>query len=318
MLTVSDLQYVLNVISDKGYQKTFNNKAKLFGMLRLRPGQGKIGVKYHYAKNISGGSFGEGDDLSTSGKQSRKELTFPYKEVYKTIEVSGLSEALSKANGVKDIKNILKQEIVDASEDLIKEIETQLLGDGTGNSFKDIQGILYHIAESGNYADQGLDRSTYTWLKSYINDNGGTLRSLTKALVRDVHNTLVDDRGISYTHILTSSTIADAYEDLMGDKVRYMDVKEGDAFVKRLLIKDRPVITIPGYPANRMDFVVFDELEIKYLPQETTDSLGRTNKGMFKVKELSTTKDATLASVICYLNLVCKNVYHAGSLQDIQ
>ncbi|MDZ7795532.1 MAG: phage major capsid protein [Candidatus Marinimicrobia bacterium] len=318
-MTLSDLQYILNTFSPKGYQKAFNNKAPFFGHLRIKPGKGKIGVKYHHSKNTSGGSFSEGDDLSTAGKQLRRELTFPWKQVYKTINVSGLSEAVALNGGVKDIKDMVKQELMDATEDLIKEINDQLLGDGTGNSGADIQGLKYHIEDSGNYAEQALDRATYTWLKSYINDNGGVNRDLTKVLIDNVHNTLVDTRGVNYNQVWTSSTVAGAYEALLGDKVRYTKINIGDLFFDALLIHGRPVIPFPGYPANRMDFVEADGFEVQYLPVESRDSLGRVAKnGMFKVKELSTVKDATVAAVISYMNLVCKNVYHAGSLQDVE
>ncbi len=318
-MTLSDLQYVLNTFSPEGYQKAFNNKAPFFGHLRIRPGKGKIGVKYHYAKNTSGGSFSEGDDLSTAGKQSRRELTFPWKQVYKTIDVSGLSEAVAKSGGVKDIKDMIKQELMDATEDLIKEINDQLLLDGTGNSAADIQGLQYHIADSGNYAEQALDRASNTWLKSYVNDNGGVNRAITKILINDVHNTLLETRGVNYNQVWTGAAVFSAYEDLLGDKVRYTQIQFGDLFFNALMIHGRPVIAIPGYPANRMDFVVADEFEVQYLPVESQDSLGRVIKnGMFKVKELSTVKDATVAAVITYMNLVCKNVYHAGSLQDVE
>jgi len=319
MLTLSDLQYVLNTIPAAGYQKAFNNKAPFFGHLPLVTGKGgNIAIPYHYAGNAGGGSFTEEDELSSGGKQARRTIHFPWKSVYKKISVSGLSQAVSRNGGVLNINDQVKDEAKNAVKDLISMINTQLMGDGTGNSGKDIQGVKYHIADSGDYANEALSRSVYTWLASYVSDNGGVARALTEELINAVHNELVDNRGVNYTQVWTNSTLAYAYEKLMGDKKRYMNVKVGDVFMDALMIHGRPVIPFPGYPA-RMDFVEADGFEIQYLPVDSKDSLGREVKsGLFKVKELPTSKDAEEAAIICYLNLVCKNAYHHGSLQDIQ
>lgn len=318
MLTVTDLQYILNKIPVSGYKKAFNNAALFFNHVKVRASKkGHIVLPFHYAGNSGGGSYGEGDDLDSTGKQSRRMLNFPWARVYKAVSIDGLAQAIAKNGGVYKINDLIKDEVFHATKDLIKDIDTQMKGAGTGNSGKDMKGIQYHIADSGNYGNENLARETYAWLASYVNDNGGVKRSLSKALIRDVHNTLVDDRGVSYNQIWTNSTLYDAYEDLLGDKARYVQIKIGDLFFKTLMIKDRPVIPFPGYP-SRMDFVEADEFYVEYLEQEAKNSLGEVAKGMFKVEQLPTSKDAKDFAVMVYLNFVCANPYCQGSLQDIE
>lgn len=318
MLTLSDVQYILNSIPITGYKKAFNNKAPFFNHVKVKPSKtGEIVIPFHYAGNSGGGSFAEGDTLTTGGKQSRRKLHFAWKRVYKPISVDGLVQAVSRNGGVFKINDSIKDEVFHATRDLIKDIDTQLKGDGTGNSGKDIQGIKYHIADSGNYANENLARETYAWLASHVNDNGGVKRDLSKALIREVHNELLDNRGVSYNQVWTSSALYDAYEDLMGDKARYVNLQVGDLFMKTLLIKNRPLIPFPGYP-DQMDFVEADEIYVEYLVQEAKNSRGEVAKGMFKVEELPTSKDATDLAVIAYLNMVCENPYCQASLQDIQ
>lgn len=318
MLTLADVQYILNKIPITGYKKAFNNSAPFFNHLKIRPAKkAHLVVPFHYAGNSGGGSYEAGDELTSSGKQSRRLINFPWKRLYKSISVDGLAQAVSRNGGIFMINDSVKDEVFHATKDLIKEIDTQLKGDGTGNTGKDIQGLKYHIADSGNYGNENLAREVNTWLASYVNDNGGTLRPLSKALIRAMHNEIIANRGLSYNQIWTSATMLDAYEDLMADKIRYTDIQVGDLFIKAPLLKGRPMFAFPGYP-DQMDFVNADDIYVEYLPQESKNSKGETAKGMFNVDELPTSKDATDLAVKIYLNMVCENPYNQGSLQDIE
>jgi hypothetical protein len=318
MVTLSDIQSILNSIPIKSYQKAFNNEAPFFKHLPVKASvKGEIGVKYHYAGNSGGGSFAEGDDLTIGGKQSRKTLHFPWKRVYKPISVDGLVQAISKNGGVLEINDMVKQEVFDATKDLVKDINTMLMGDGTGNSGKDVQGIKYHIADSGNYSNEALDRAVYAWLAAYINDNGGTLRDITEDLMFATHQELTSVRGVTYNQIWTNDTLAEQYARLMGDRRRFVNVKVGDLSIDAVAYKGRAIIPFPGYP-NQMDFVMADDFHLEYLTQEAANSLGQNVKGMFKIETIPTAKDSTDLAVIAYLNLVCKNAYRQASLRDIQ
>jgi len=316
-ILAADLQYVLNTIPLSDYQKAFGLDETFVNLVGgLKPGPGRIQIPFHYAGNTTAGSFIEGDDLSTAGKQSRRMLAFDYKRIYVTAGVDGLQEAIANNGGIVGINDLLNSEVMRAVEDLMDELNTQALSDGTGNSSADVSGVQFQIADDNTWG--GLARASYAWLQAYQNDNGGEDRALTEELMRTIHNTLVDTRKSKYNAILCGSDIYDAYEDLMGDRKRYIDMKVGDISFKGLSFKQRPLISIPGYAANRMDWIRKGDLVLKYLPIQSVDNKNRVVKGPFKVEEVAKTSDDTYFNIIMYPQLVCLNPWKQATLKDVE
>lgn len=315
-ILAADVQYILNSITIPQYVKAFALDQTLLGVLGgLKTGKAIIKTKHHYAGNATAGSFGEGDDISTAGKQSRRNLTHSYKRIYVTAAVDGLVEAISRQGGYDEISDMVLQEANDAMEDLFDELNTQLRGDGTGNSSKDVQGLAYHIEDGNTWG--GLARASYSWIQSYINENGGTPRTLTKTLLQNTGDTMVDTRKSNYDMVLTSRTMRNAYEDLLGDAKRYVNVQRGDIVVRELAFDGRPIIPIPGY-SDKFDFIKASDFEVWALPQVARSQTGREVRGFVKVEPVSKTSDDTSFNLIMYVNLVCKNPWKAGSLQDVE
>jgi len=316
-IRAADLQYVLNVIPLSDYQKAFALDETFINLIGgLKPGPGRLQIPFHHAGNTTAGSFIEGDDLSTAGKQSRRLLSFDYKRIYVTAGVDGLQEAIANNGGIVKINDLLNLEVMQAVEDLLDELNTQTLSDGTGNSSADVDGLQFQIADDNTWG--GLARASYAWLQSYVNDNGGANRALTEALMRTMHNTAVDTRKAKYNAIFCGSDLYDAYEDLMGDRKRYIDMKVGDISFKGLSFKQRPLINIPGFAANRMDFVRRGDFSLKYLPIQSIDNKNRIVKGPFKVEEVASNSDDTYFNIIMYPQLMCLNPWKQLSLQDVE
>jgi hypothetical protein len=316
-IKAADLQYVLNTIPMAQYFKAFGLDVTFLNLMGgLRPGPARIQIPIHYAGNATAASFAESGSLATAGKQSRRMVELGWKRVYATLSVDGLQEAIAAAGGVVNINNLVQTEAMQAIQDLLDEINTQMLSDGTGNSSADIDGIWYHIDDDNTWCS--LARGSYSWLQSYFADNSGTDRDLTEALMRGVHNTLIDTRKSNYSHILTSSTVADAYEALMGDRVRMVNVPVGDITLPALAFKGRPVIPIPGFETNSMAFIDRNLWEAVYLPQVSTDQYGRKVEGPFKVEPYYPGTDDRTLILIAYVQLVCKNPWKQAALVDVQ
>ena len=316
-IKATDVQYILNTITIQGYQDALGlNHDFLDRLGGFKVGKARIQPKIHYGANTTAGSYGESDDISGAGRQQRRTLELPYKRVYVTVGVDGLQEAISTSGGMTDIPNLLTEEINDGIEDLLDEINTQLLGDGTGNSAKDISGVQFHIADDNTWA--GLDRTTTAWIQSYINDNA-TNRNLQVALMRTVHETLTNTRKSNYNEIWTSSTMRKVYSDLMADLVRYISIKVGDVEMEKVTYEGRPIVDFAGYASNRFDFVQKGDWSVKYLPHKSINSkTGQSAMGPFKVKPVSEITDDATFNLIMYVQLVCKNPWKQGSLQDVQ
>lgn len=317
-LKATDVQYILNTIPISKYQIAYGLDMTLINLLGgFSIGTGRIQVPFRYAGNPTAGSFGESDDLSTAGHQSRRMLSQDYKRVYVTFGIDGMQEAIAKAGGlILDNNDLLTDEALGGIEDLLDEVNTQLIGDGTGNSNKDLDGVRHHIADDNTW--MGLARSGNTWIQSYVLDHGGELQDLTKELIQAVADEIVYNRKSNYDAIFTTVALKNAYEELMTDAKRYVDVVVGDIKMKKLSYDDRPIFAIPGYAAHTWDFVRRMDFSVPYLPQVARDSHGREFTGIFKVEPVAKVSDDTTMRIIAYLNLVCKNPWKQGSLQDVQ
>lgn len=321
-LVAADLQYVLNKISMDGYAKAFGQDKSFFAHLPLvkaKAGASAIEAKYHYGKNSSPNSFSESDDINTPSRQQRRKISFAFKTVGFVFGAAGLQRAIAANLGVDGLSNdIVYDEMKDGMEDMFEELNTQLLGDGTGNSSKDLQGVQYHIADAGNYGVEALDRATYTWLASLVHDAVSD-RALSKELMQALYTAMVDDRSAMPTEIWTTSTVKNAYTDLFANNVRFIDIVSNvaDIAIRKPAFEEIPIFAFPGYAAKRLDMVKKTDWEIQYLPQAVTTDSGERNEGIWKVEKVPQTTDALVYRAIAYVNLVCKNAYKQGSLQDL-
>jgi len=316
-IKATDLQYVLNTTPMNAYFQAFGLDTTFLDIFGgLRPGKASNQIPIHYAGNATAGSFAESADLKTAGHQSRRMFTLGYKRVHGTFGVDGLQEAIANAGGVVNITDLVQAEALGTIKDLLNEINTEMLGDGTGNSSADIDGIWYHIDDNNTWCSVARSGTAYT--QAYLSANSGTDRDLQKSLMLGVHNVLVSTRKSNYTHILTSPTLDDSYEALLDDRVRLMNVKIGDITLPAKEFKQRPIIPIPAFEANSMAFIKASDWEPVYLPQVSLDSWGRQIQGPFKVEPYYAGTDDTTFIVTAYVQLVCKNPWQQGALVDVQ
>jgi hypothetical protein len=288
----------------------------------VKTGRGN-GIRWpvRYAGNTSASSYGEGDAGGGAGNQAAKEAFLAWKSNRVEISVSGQAFAVGAGGGM--VVDPLRFELDNGLLDMRSNINTELMSDGTGNSNKDITGLRAAIADTGTYA--GLDRSTYTWWKAYVNANGGTPRNLTEALMRDVKSTILETRGGRVTAIYTGSAQWYKYGDLLRGERRQQDPRTLTGGYQALDFEGIPLILVPGYPTGRMDFVDENLLEYHMLPvtSENAEIAGLRNvvavPGVpgFGILVLGATKDAADFWVIHYSQLVCRNPYRMGSLQDL-
>jgi hypothetical protein len=316
-IKATDLANVLNTIPISTYFQAFRRSTTFIDAVGgLTPGPARIQIPVHHAGNTTAASYAESADLHAAGHQSRTMVTQSYKRCYVTCGVDGLQEAIAKRGGVVNIQDLVMSEINEGIADLLDEINTQALGDGTGNSAADIDGILYHIDDNNTWCS--VSRSGASYLQSYMSGNAGTDRALTETLLRTVGNTLKDTHKSNYNKLFTSHTMHDAYQDLMGDKRRYVPEMVNDVQVQRLAFDGRPIVPIDGYTANRFDFVDTSLFNFWYLPQVQLDQWHRKIEGPFKVEPYYGGTDDTVFIIMIYLNLVCKNPWKCGALDDVE
>lgn len=273
-----------------------------FLLTRIQQKQGAgDGVRWpvRYAGNTSAGSYAEGDSGAGAGNQGFKKAYLGWKLNKVEVEVSGLAQAVGDAGGM--IVPALRTELDLGLADVRGNINTQLMSDGAGNSGKDITGLFAAIADTGTYA--GLDRGTYTWWKSYVSANGGIPRNLTEELMRAVKST-IEARGGRVTAIYAGSAQWYRYGDLLRAERRQQNPTSLTGGYQALDFEGVPLIKVPGYSQTRMDFV--DEELLEYMVLKD-----------FEAKPMAKTKDSDVIWVTHYSQLVCRNPYRMGSLQDL-
>lgn len=98
----------------------------------------------------------------------------------------------------EELKNQGEQQVLDLVDakmqilrnSLQKQLTLQLLGDGTGNSGKDIDGFAIMLSDTGTYG--GISRADYPWWRVNVFANGGTERALDTKLMLRAYMACVD------------------------------------------------------------------------------------------------------------------------------
>src|SRR3990167_9800098 len=120
-------------------------------------------------------SFSSFDTLPTAQEDVRQRASVdPCEYTSDPITFSGVQLAVNK--GPEAFLNSMAQEFSDVARNLSEAIGADLYLDGTGNSSKDINGLVYHVDDATNVVTwQGLSRNTYTNLRSTLTCQGGAL-----------------------------------------------------------------------------------------------------------------------------------------------
>jgi hypothetical protein len=287
----------------------------------VRGGKPRINWQVNYAGNTSVGSYAEGDTADGSGKQSYHPAALEYKSVKAEIGLGGLTLATSEQGGT--FIDMLRAELDNGVRDMRLSIEAQLLSDGSGNSAKDITGVYAAIAETGTYA--GIDRSTHTWWKSYINDNSATPRNLSEALIADVVDEVIS-RGADQAalEIWASPTQWRNFGALYKGERRQTPTRLSGGYMA-LDFEGVPVIRCPGYASTHMDVVDVSRFSYEMLPVTANSELARSLRNVvavpgmpgFGILLMGNTSDALEMWLIHYAQLVCSNPYVQGSITDL-
>ncbi len=274
-----------------------------------------IQEKINYSGNSSVGSFSENAAFGTAGEQAYTTARWDWKLNKAVVRVSGLAQAVSKSPN--SIIDAIAQETESALKDLRRNMNLQLLSDGMGNlnavgrpeldsTGLDLTGIQAAIDDGSAVSVYGnIDRTSNTWWRSFVLDNGGVNRQLTEELMTQVTNEITI-RGGKVTHILCSPTTWSNYGFLLKQERR--QVNPGQTLYggfRTLDFQGIPVISVPDYEENKMDFIDKENAKMKVLRDFSVEPRDPGNH------------DAAEFFIKTYSQFVYLNPWHAGSLRDI-
>jgi hypothetical protein len=267
------------------------------GRIRMLNGGTKIVEPLIYGQNSTVGSYSGYDSIALTPQEGISAAEFEWKQYAASISISGIEEA--KNNGEQEIINLLEAKIMQAEESMRESFNTMFFADGTGNSGKDWNG-LGNLVESGNTVG-GIDSNTYTWWKSY-EDNDAVALSL--ADMATAYNSV----SVGNDHpdvLLTTQTLFEKYEALLQPNLRYTDTKTADAGFQNLLFKAAPVMYDVHCTAGTFYF-----LNSKYITL-----VGHSDKWFSQTAFISPEDtDARYALIMCYGNLTVRNRAKQGKL----
>src|SRR3990167_2087132 len=120
-------------------------------------------------------SFSSFDLLPTTPEDGRQPFPVdPCEYTSSPITFSAIQLAVNK--GPEAFLNLMASEFSDVARNLSEYMGTDLYLDGTGNSSKAINGLVYHIDDGTNVATyQNLSRTTYTNLNATLTAQSGAL-----------------------------------------------------------------------------------------------------------------------------------------------
>lgn len=259
-----------------------------------------IEVPLMYAEVANKGSYSESDVFAQAAETGIGNANFTWKQYYALISFSGLE--LAKNSGKEAVLSLLKARMQQAELTIAENLDEMLLGDGTGNSAKDWDG-LKKIAGTLDNTVGGLDSTTYTWWDPYID---ATNAALTLARMQTAYNT-VSEGNDHPNLILTTLTRFGTYEGFLNSYSRFEDPVYADAGFQNLMFKGAP-ITFDTY--TTADHVYF--LNLKYLTLAKLDNVWFSASDFLQ----PTNQDVKYKHIRCYGNLVVSNRSRQGAITD--
>ena len=206
------------------------------------------------------------------------------------------------------VKDAIQAKVQIAEESLKKAFATQIYGDGTGNSGKNITGLGATIATTGTYG--GIDRATYTWWQAKVYANGGTARPLTTRLMRKMFLELSDGPD-QPDLIITTDALWNRYAEIAEGKLTLSNQnsrKLADLGFQVLEFMGVPVVNDKDCPAGTMYYLNLKYLKLRYSP----------------IANFSTTRIHQADNMVAFKqeilwsgNLTCSNCSRQGKILDL-
>lgn len=143
---------------------------------KARPWTGgyRLNIPTEVTARTAGGSYSGFDTFATNQENVRANFTVDPCEYYWTVSISGIQKAVNK--GTEAVVDLLAAEFAGTARALRNTIAEDLFLDGTGNSSKDVNGLVYHVDDATNVVTfQGLSRNTYTNLRGTLTAQSGAL-----------------------------------------------------------------------------------------------------------------------------------------------
>lgn len=261
------------------------------------------------AKNTSAAGYAEGAALPTAVAHRWLDAKLAWKFVWVGVEVTGQTKAQMKGEGgFTGYSDALAVEVEQSLLDLRDKINTMLLATTVGAN--DIDSILTGVDDAVTYAS--INPATFTEWKSYSNNNTGTNRALTIALMQDVKTSVEDTpRFGNVSVVMTTPSIWNTYGNLLTSLRRFSPQAKLDGGFQALDFEGVPVVKVPSHPANRLLFLSEKD------KQGNASIQYRVLKNFETLDKSQSKADSMFFLITHYAQLQCRSRRIHGLLEDI-
>ena len=126
------------------------------------------------AGRTQGGSYSGADTFGTAQEDVRQQFVAYPSQYYWTVTITGIQAAANR--GREAIVDLMTEEFRSVGRAMSDRMGTDLYTDGTGNTNKNLTGLVAHVDDGTNVATyQGLSRTTYPRLASTLTVQSGAL-----------------------------------------------------------------------------------------------------------------------------------------------
>lgn len=258
-------------------------------------------------------TINDGGKLPDPGQEDYADASLQYKIYLGTVRLGRLLQIGAAGNNIEVFKTgdgatLLEQQVNAAIRQIARNMHKDM-AKNTSTDTKDINALGDIVASTTNsYA--GISRVGNAFWQPYVNANAGVDRALTIALLRDIFNTMTEDRGVTPEEVWCGRTAFDAMADLIGANVRQFDPNNLNAGAETIHWKGIPFVFIPNMDPNAMWWLDF-----------TTDGgmwLKRQHKDDFIVRAESTDSYDDRISIAGHYQLQLVNPFAQAALLDVQ
>lgn len=216
-------EFVSTITQDRFIPKVIDNvfsgnvlSMRLLKNAKTWRGGISIEVPVELTKRTTVGSYSGFDTFNITQENVRQRASFSPSQLYASTSISGIQKAVNQ--GEAAVIDLIAQELDYTARLLRDEFGTQVYGDGTGNSGKDILGLLAAVDDGSNVAVYGgISRNTYSNWRSTVTAQSGNL-SLAN-LAADFDAAQVGNEAP--TIIITTPAVFTIYEALLTPTVSH-------------------------------------------------------------------------------------------------
>lgn len=231
-------------------------------LIQTRPATKAGGSQWKFKQSgASASAVAELDPLPAATKFSQLDPQLNGAYFAAALEIS--DEAMNALEAAPtQIPDYMARQVEDLVVALRSQIETATVA-GL-NAINGFTGLDLWASDTGSPA--GINRAVYSNWQAYFNDNGGTPRALSMALMRDVADTLVGTRQGSFNAVCMSPSKATVYSGLSGagQVQRIFNVENGQA-------SGMPAVGIGSGSDVLRPFGYFDEAPCYRVPTMPSD-----------------------------------------------